>query len=65
MSANIGLSLSATKLEIAPGESVEATITVRNQSQIVDQLDLRVDAGGEQVEARASQCRTWATFMLI
>jgi hypothetical protein len=42
MSANIVLSLSATKLEVAPGESVEATITVRNQSQIVDQFGIRI-----------------------
>ena len=42
MSANIVLSLSATKLEIAPGESVEATISIRNQSQIVDQFGIRI-----------------------
>ena len=42
MSANIVLSLSATKLEVAPGESVEATITIRNQSQIVDQFGIRI-----------------------
>jgi len=42
MSANIVLSLSATKLEVAPGESVEATVTIRNQSQIVDQFSIRI-----------------------
>jgi uncharacterized membrane protein len=42
MSANIDLSLSATKLEVAPGESVEATVTIRNQSQVVDQFDIRI-----------------------
>jgi hypothetical protein len=42
MSANIDVSLSATKLEVAPGESVEATITIRNQSQIVDQFGIRI-----------------------
>jgi len=42
MSANIVLSLSSTKLEVAPGESVEATITIRNQSQIVDQFGIRI-----------------------
>lgn len=42
MSANIVLSLSATKLEVAPGESVEATVTIRNQSQIVDQFCIRI-----------------------
>ncbi len=43
MSANIGLSLSATKLEVVPGESVEATATIRNQSQVVDQFDIRIE----------------------
>lgn len=43
MSANIVLSLSSTKLEVAPGESVEATITIRNQSQVVDQFDIRIE----------------------
>ena len=43
MSANIVLSLSTTKLEVAPGESVEATITIRNQSQIVDQFGIRIE----------------------
>jgi hypothetical protein len=42
MSTNIVLSLSSTKLEVAPGESVEATITIRNQSQIVDQFGIRI-----------------------
>jgi hypothetical protein len=42
MSANMVLSLSATKLEVVPGESVEATITIRNQSQIVDQFGIRI-----------------------
>ena len=42
MSANIVLSLSSTKLEVAPGESVEATVTIRNQSQIVDQFGIRI-----------------------
>jgi len=42
MSANIGLSLSATKLEVAPGESVEATVAIRNQSQVVDEFDIRI-----------------------
>jgi uncharacterized membrane protein len=42
MSANIVLSLSATKLEVAPGESVETTVTVRNQSQVVDQFGIRI-----------------------
>jgi len=42
MSANIVLSLSSTKLEVAPGESVEATITIRNHSQIVDQFGIRI-----------------------
>ena len=43
MSANIILSLSATKLEVDPGESVEATINIRNQSQIVDEFDIRIE----------------------
>jgi hypothetical protein len=43
MSASIGLSLSSAKLEVAPGESVEATITIRNQSQIVDQFGIRIE----------------------
>jgi plastocyanin len=43
MSANIVLSLSATKLEVAPGESVEATIIIRNQSQVVDQFGIRIE----------------------
>ena len=42
MSANIVLSLSSTKLEVAPGESVETTITIRNQSKIVDQFGIRI-----------------------
>jgi len=42
VSANIVLSLSSTKLEVAPGESVEATIIIRNQSQIVDQFGIRI-----------------------
>jgi len=42
MSANIILSLSSTKLEVAPGESIEATVTIRNQSQIVDQFGIRI-----------------------
>jgi len=42
MSANIGLSLSSTKLEVAPGESVEAIVTIRNQGQIVDQFGIRI-----------------------
>ena len=43
MSANIVLSLSTAKLEVAPGELVEATITIRNQSQIVDQFDIKIE----------------------
>ncbi|MBL7208490.1 MAG: hypothetical protein ISS52_00185 [Dehalococcoidia bacterium] len=43
MSANIGVSLSATKLELAPGESAETTIIIRNQGQIVDDFILRVE----------------------
>jgi len=42
MSANIVLSLSSTKLEVAPGESIETTITIRNQSKIVDQFGIRI-----------------------
>jgi hypothetical protein len=42
MSASILLSLSATKLEVAPGESVETTVTIRNQSKIVDQFGIRI-----------------------
>lgn len=42
MSANIGLSLSSTKLEVAPGESVEVTVTIRNQSQIIDHFGIRI-----------------------
>ena len=43
MSANIGVSLSATKLELAPGESAETTIIIRNQGQIVDDFILKVE----------------------
>ncbi len=43
MSANIVLSLSATKLEVIPGESIEATVTIHNQSQIVDQFGIRIE----------------------
>jgi len=42
MSANIVLSLSSTKLDVAPGGSVEATVTIRNQSQIVDHFSIRI-----------------------
>jgi uncharacterized membrane protein len=42
MSASIVLSVSSTKLEVAPGESVETTITIRNQSKIVDQFGIRI-----------------------
>ena len=42
MSANIVLSLSSTKLEVAPGESVETTIIIRNQSQVVDQFGIKI-----------------------
>ena len=43
MSATIGLSLSTAKLQVAPGESVQATVTIRNQSQVVDQFGIRIE----------------------
>ncbi len=43
MSVNIALSLSSTKLEVAAGGSVETTITVRNQGQIVDHFAIKVE----------------------
>lgn len=43
MSESIGLTLSATKLETATGESVETTLTVRNLSLIVDRYLINVE----------------------
>ena len=43
MSANIGMSLTTTKLEVAAGESVETTITITNQGQIVDHFAIKVE----------------------
>ena len=43
MSANIGVSLSATKLQVGLGESVETTITIRNQGQVVDHFILKLE----------------------
>ena len=43
MSANIGVTLSATKLEVAAGEAVETAISIKNQSQIVDQFLVKVE----------------------
>ncbi len=43
MSANIMMSLSATKLEVAAGDSIETTITIRNQSQIVDHFAIKIE----------------------
>jgi uncharacterized membrane protein len=41
-SANIGLSLSTTELETAPGGSVEIIIKIRNLSTIVDRFHIKV-----------------------
>ena len=43
MSANIGVSLLTTQLETKPGEQIETTVSVRNQSQIVDHFTIKVD----------------------
>lgn len=43
MSENISLTLSATRLETATGESVEITLTVRNLSLIVDRYLIKVE----------------------
>jgi hypothetical protein len=43
MSANIKVTLSSDKLEVAAGVTVEATVSIRNQSQIVDQFAIKVD----------------------
>ena len=43
MSANIGVTLSTTKLEAAAGASVETAISIKNQSQIVDQFLVKVE----------------------
>ncbi len=43
MSANIGVTLSTTKLEVAAGASVETAISIKNQSQIVDQFVIKVE----------------------
>jgi uncharacterized membrane protein len=42
-SANIGLSLSTTQLETAPGQSVETVLKIRNQSNIVDRFHIKVE----------------------
>jgi hypothetical protein len=43
MSANIGVTLSTTKLEAAAGASIETAISIKNQSQIVDQFVIKVE----------------------
>ena len=43
MSANIAVSLSSTKIEVTAGGSVEATITIANQGQIVDHFAVNVE----------------------
>jgi hypothetical protein len=43
MASELEMRLSDTKLEVAAGESIEVTIRVRNQSQIVDHFSIKVD----------------------
>jgi hypothetical protein len=43
MSANISLSLSSTKLETSPGQSVDTTIKIRNLSIIIDRFHIKIE----------------------
>jgi hypothetical protein len=43
MSANIGLSLSSTKIETTPGKPVEVILKIRNLGIIVDRFHIKVE----------------------
>ena len=43
MSANIKILMASSRLEVGAGEAVETTISLKNQSQIVDQFAIKIE----------------------